>query len=89
MVVAALVVNAAKTETVTENRELQLLLAGSDVSHSLTINMTGRWDVVPTVHDEQDGEVVIKPTFLVETPHTQTTTPHWMTITNLSTHNWT
>jgi hypothetical protein len=71
-------------------QELQLYIVGSDpATRYLKINMTGRWDVVPTVHDEQDGEVVIKPTFLVETPHTQTTTPHWLTITNLSTHNWT
>lgn len=71
-------------------QEIQLEIPGSDpATRKLTINMTGRWDVVATAHDEQDGEVVIKPTFLVETPHTQTTTPHWLTILNLSTHNWT
>ena len=71
-------------------QELQLYIVGSDpATRYLKINMTGRWDVVPTVHDEQDGEVVMKPTFLVETPHTQTTDPHWLTIYNMSTHAWT
>ena len=71
-------------------QELQLHLPGAvSPGSSLTVNMTGLWDVVPTAHDEQDGEVVIKPTFRCQTPHTQTTTPHWLTITNLSTHNWT
>lgn len=69
-------------------QNVQLQLAGTS-SRELSINMTGLWDVVPTVHDEQDGEVVIKPTFNCETPHTQTTTPHWLTIINTSTHNWT
>ena len=56
-------------------QELQLYIPGSDpATRYLRINMTGRWDVVATAHDEQDGEVVMKPTFLVETPHTQTTT---------------
>jgi hypothetical protein len=47
---------------------------------SLTVNMTGLWDVVPTVHDEQDGEVVMKPVFRCQTPVTQTTTPHYCEI---------
>ena len=69
-------------------QELQYVIAGSDATRSLTLNMTGRWDVVPTVHDDQDGELVMKPTFLVETPHTQTTTPHWMVIVVNSNHIW-
>ena len=71
-------------------QELQLYLPGAvPGTHYLRFDMTGRWDVVATAHDEQDGEVVMKPTFLVETPHTQVTTPHWLTVANLSTHNWT
>lgn len=71
-------------------QELQLYLPGANAStHYLRFDMTGRWDVVPTAHDDQDGEVVMKPTFLVETPHTQTTTPHWLTVAVNSTHNWT
>lgn len=70
-------------------QDVQLQLSGSSAARGLSINMTGLWDVVPTVHDEQDGEVVMKPTFRAKTPHTQTTTPHWLTIINTSTHNWT
>jgi hypothetical protein len=78
----------AKAEAETY-QEMQLTIAGSSAARSLQFNMTGLWDVVPTVHDEQDGEVVMKPTFRAKTPHTQTTTPHWLTIINTSTHNWT
>jgi hypothetical protein len=71
-------------------QELQFYIPGANAStHYLRFDMTGRWDVVPTVHDDQDGEVVMKPTFLVETPYTQTSSAHWLTIANLSTHNWT
>jgi hypothetical protein len=31
----------------------------------------------------------MKPTFRAQTSHLQTTTPHYVTITNYSTHNWT
>ena len=71
-------------------QELQLYIPGAVAgTHYLRFDMTGRWDVVATAHDEQDGEVVMKPTFLVETPYTQTTTPHWLTVANMSTHAWT
>ena len=71
-------------------QELQLLIAGAvSPGSSLTVNMTGLWDVVPTAHDDQDGEVVMKPTFRCQTPHTQTTTPHFLTVLAASTHNWT
>ena len=71
-------------------QELQLHLPGAVSPGSyLTINMTGLWDVVPTAHDEQDGEVVIKPTFRCQTSHLQTTTPHYLTVLVGSTHNWT
>lgn len=66
---------------------VQLLLAGTS-SRALDIRMTGLWDVVPSAHDDQDGEVVMKPTFRAQTSHLQTTTPHYMTITNYSTNNW-
>ena len=78
----------AKAEAETY-QDLQIQLSGSSAARSLSINMTGLWDVVPTAHDEQDGEVVMKPTFRAKTPHTMTTTPHWLTIINTSTHNWT
>jgi hypothetical protein len=70
-------------------QELSLHLPGAVSPGSyLTVNMTGLWDVVPTAHDEQDGEVVIKPTFRCQTPHTQTTL-HYLTVLVGSTHNWT
>jgi len=69
-------------------QEVQLYIAGSS-GHAFTANMTGLWDVVPTAHDDQDGEVVMKPTFITRTPHTQTTTPHWLTMIVNSTNNWT
>jgi hypothetical protein len=69
-------------------QELQLFIAGTS-GHDLTVNMTGLWDVIPTAHDKQDGEVVMKPTFRCKTPHTQTTTPHWLAVIVESTHNWT
>ena len=70
-------------------QELSLHLPGAVSPGSyLTVNMTGLWDVVPTAHDEQDGEVVIKPTFRCQTPHTQTTA-HYLTVLVGSTHNWT
>ena len=70
-------------------QEVSLHLPGAVSPGSyLTFNMTGLWDVVPTAHDEQDGEVVMKPTFRCQTPHTQTTA-HYLTVLAASTHNWT
>jgi hypothetical protein len=69
-------------------QEVQLFIAGTS-GHDLDVRMTGLWDVVPTVHDDQDGEVVMRPTFRCQTPHTQTTTPHFLSIINESKHNWT
>ena len=66
-------------------QELELYIHGTG---SLYLQMTGLWDVVPSVHEDQDGEVVMKPTFICRTPYTQTTTPHFLTIKNTSTHNW-
>jgi len=69
-----------------QNLQLRITDTGS---RELTVNMTGLWDVVPTVHDEQDGEVVIKPKFVCQTPVSMTTLPHWLTISVVSNHNWT
>lgn len=68
-------------------QELQYILAGA-ATRALTINMTGRWTEVLTVHEEQDGELVIKPTFTCETPHTQVTTPHWLALALISKLDW-
>lgn len=71
-------------------QQVQLHLPGAVSPGSyMTVSMTGLWDVIPTAHDEQDGEVVMKPTFTCQTPHTQTTTPHYLTMLVNSTHNWT
>ena len=68
-------------------QNLQLQIPGSSGRY-LSINMTGLWNVVPSVHETHDGEVVIKPTFLTQTPHTMTTLPHWLTVIISSMHNW-
>jgi len=68
-------------------QNLQLQIAGSSGRY-LSINMTGLWDVVPSAHETHDGEVVIKPTFVTQTPHSMTTLPHWLTVIVSSTHNW-
>lgn len=69
-------------------QELQWFVAGTS-GHDLDIRMTGVWDAVPSVHDDEGGEVVMKGTFVCKTPYTQTTTPHWLSIIVESTHNWT
>jgi len=70
---------------------LSLYIGASDATSDdiLTVNMTGLWEVVPSAHEDQDGEVVMKPTFTATTPATQITTPHWLTITVTSQNNWT
>ncbi|MBK8113271.1 MAG: hypothetical protein IPK44_01480 [Candidatus Accumulibacter sp.] len=77
----------AKADALTY-QDMQLLIAGSTADRSLTINMTGLWDTIPTVHDEQDGEVVMKPTFRCQTPHTVTSAWHWLTVITKSLHVW-
>lgn len=57
-------------------QELQMVIAGAD-QRALTYNMTGRFLPNFIAHGRQGDEVVMLPTFRVETPHTQTTTPHW------------
>jgi len=69
-------------------QELQWFVAGT-TGHDLDIRMTGVWDAVPSVHDDQDGEVVMKATFVCKTPYNQATTPHWLSIIIESSHNWT
>jgi hypothetical protein len=61
-------------------QELQFTLTG-DNSRSWVINMTGRWLPNFTAHGRANDEIVMQPTFRVETPHTQTTTPHWLSWT--------
>jgi hypothetical protein len=58
-------------------QELQLIITGTE-QRAFTLNMTGRWLPNFVAHSRANDEVVMTPTFRVETPHTQTTTPHWM-----------
>ncbi len=69
-------------------QELQLTLSGAS-SRSLDIKMTGIWTECRTAHARSNNEVVIEATFTAQTPHTQTTTPHYLTLTVNSMHNWT
>lgn len=61
-------------------QELQMVIDGED-QRTLTYNMTGRWLPNFIAHGRQNDEVVMLPTFRAETPHTQTTTPHWFSWT--------
>lgn len=69
-------------------QELQLTLLGT-ASRSLDVKMTGIWTECRTAHARNNNEVVIEATFTAQSPHTQTTTPHYLTLTVNSTHNWT
>ena len=69
-------------------QELQLMVNWAN-SRKLTVNLTGRWTEVLSVHNRQDGEVVMQGRFRAETPHTQTTTPHYAALIVVSKHNWT
>lgn len=72
--------NYAITKTKADLRafqELQLTFAGEDNRQAI-FQMTGRWLPNFEAHDRSRNEVVMQPTFQVETPHTQTTTPHWL-----------
>lgn len=57
-------------------QELQLALSGTD--RALTLQLTGRFVGKLNAHERTRGEVVMKPTFVVQTSHVQVTTPHWM-----------
>jgi len=85
----ATVANILAKWTARTYQELQIVINGSAATEKLTANLTGRWTAVPTVHARENGEVVIKPTFTAQTPHTQVTTPHWAALIVASAHNWT
>ena len=68
-------------------QELQLLVNGS-AARKFTANLTGRWTEVLSAHSRKDGEVVMQGTFRAETPHTQTTTPHFGALIVVSKYNW-
>ena len=57
-------------------QELQLVLNGTS-TRKAQFDLTGRWTACPTAHAREGGELVMKPTFVCQTPHTQTTTPHY------------
>lgn len=57
-------------------QELKLALTGA-ATRAATFQVTGRWTECGTVHAREGGEIVMKPKFIAQTPHTQTTTPHW------------
>lgn len=59
-------------------QELELAFYGAD-SRQAVLHFTGRWLSKLQGHERERGEIVMKPTFIFETPHTQTTTPHWAT----------
>jgi hypothetical protein len=68
-------------------QELELVINGSN-SRQLRLQLTGRWNPNITAHGRSNNEVVMNGSFMVETPHTQTTTPHyfgWELDTALST----
>ena len=69
----ALVAAKAKARTY---QELELIINGSN-SRQLRLQLTGRWNPNVTAHGRANNEVVMNGSFMVETPHTQTTTPHY------------
>jgi hypothetical protein len=64
-------------------QELRLSLFGTD-NRRLILTMTGRWLPKFVAHDRSREEVVMKPTFQVGTPASQTTTPHWLSYDSFS-----
>ena len=69
-------------------QELQLIVNGA-ATRKLTVNLTGRWTQVASAHSRQDGEIVMQGTFRAETPHTQTTTPHYAAFDLITKTSWT
>jgi hypothetical protein len=55
---------------------LEIALYGDD-SRAATLQFTGRWLPKLQAHERVRGEVVLRPTFIIETPAAQTVTPHW------------
>lgn len=58
-------------------QELYLAFHGADGRQAI-FNFTGRWLPRFQAHDRSREEVIMRPTFQVETPNSQVTTPHWM-----------
>lgn len=69
----ALILTQAQQRVYTE---LALTVEGDD-SRSLALRLTGRFLAKLGAHERARDEVVMRPVFLAEVPHTQTTTPHW------------
>jgi hypothetical protein len=69
-------------------QELQYTLNGSG-SRVFTCNLTGAFTECRTAHARNNNEVVMEATLTAQTPHTQTTTPHYAAILVNSTNNWT
>ena len=69
-------------------QELEFTLSGAE-SRSLVVKMTGIFTECRTAHARNTSEVVMDATFTAQTPHTQTTTPHYLTLAVNSKHNWT
>lgn len=67
--------------------ELQLIINGA-LTRKFQANLTGRWVDVASIHSRQDGEIVMKGTFRAETPHTQTTTPHYAALSLITKTSW-
>jgi len=67
--------------------ELQLIVNGAS-TRKFQANLTGRWVDVMSAHSRQDGEVVMQGTFRAETPHTQTTTPHYAALSLITKTSW-
>ena len=57
-------------------QEIEFFWTGDD-QRALKYQFTGRFLPNFIAHSRSEDEVVMQPTFRVETPHTQTTTPHW------------
>lgn len=70
----ALVAAKAKARTY---QELELTLNGAG-SRQLKAQLTGRWLPSVTAHGRSGNEVVMNGVFQAETPHTQVTTPHYL-----------
>lgn len=69
-------------------QELQYTVVGT-ASRSLDVKMTGLFTEAPTAHGRSNNEVTMDATFTAQHAHTQVTTPHYLTLTVNSTHNWT
>lgn len=71
--------NAIRQRYVDNTPLVMLFKIGPDSGHEFDLWMSGYWTNVPSVHDEDSDEIVMKATFTAESPAIQTTTPHWIT----------